>query len=254
MKQRQPNKGLLARLTAWVDGDREDQDRTLFIMEHQRPARFTPPTEEEHDEREQQRLHSFFDWYPLAAVTLCGLLTVVLLAAVVGMPAEGVVEPGGTLASGSWEMELLGECFLLFLAVCGVRGLLLGREPRREELTCWRELPRRTLLTGIGTGLVLMVVLTWLLGGIAGGSLTGALLALPGLLGRRRPLHCRGRIQAVSLLLCVALGGVSIHAGTNGLIGLETAAAELLEIFAALSAACAVYAVCTMAAEKRADF
>ena len=238
----------------WVDGDREDRDRTLFIMEQQRPPRYVPPTEEEHAEREQERLHRFFNVYPLAAVALCGVLTALLLAAVLGMPSEGIVWVGQGIAAGSWELELLGESCLLFLATCGMRVLLRGREEDRRVLKSWREIPRRRLLVSGAVGWAVMIALTVLLGGIAGGAVTGALLALPGLVRGRRLLRCRGYAQAMSLLLCVALGGVSIYAGTNGYGGVEAVTTELLELSAAMSAACAVYGVCSLAAEKRMEF
>ena len=252
MERRKMDKRFWDRLTDWVDGDREDRDRTLYIMEHpQRPARYVPPTEEEHAEREQQRLHSFFDLYPLAAVSLCGILTALLLAAVLGMPELGVVPVGTGIAAGSWELELLGESCLLFLSTCGVRVLLRGREADQRVMKSWREIPRRMLLSGAVVGWALLILLTLLLGGIAGGALTGALLALPGLFHRRKMLRCRGYAQAISLLLCVLFSGFSIYAGTNGLRGMEVVCARLLEFSAAMSAACAVYGVCSLAEEHR---
>ena len=45
-------------LTAWVDGEREPKDQTLFVME-QRPPRYARPSDEEHERREKHRLHRF---------------------------------------------------------------------------------------------------------------------------------------------------------------------------------------------------
>ena len=252
MSQKHNDRSLWDRLTTWVDGDQEQQDRTLFIME-QRPARYTPPipTEEEHEAREQQRLHHFLNWYPLAALVLCAVLTGLLLAAVLRMPADGVVSLGETLATGSWELELLGESCLLFLSVSAVRVLLRGREKDRRMLKTWPELNRHDLLAGSLLGTALLVVLATILGGIAGGALTGALLAVPPLLTTGKLIHCRGYAQAGSLLLCVVIAGVSIYAGTHGLPQAEALAAELLELAAGLSSACAVYSICSLAAEYR---
>lgn len=252
MSQRPENRSWRDRLITWVDGDREDQDRTLFVMERRQP-RYVPPTEEEHEARERRRLTLFFNWYPLAAVVLCGILTLLLLSAVLNMPGDGVVQAGEGIALGSWELELLGESCLLFLAMSGVRVLLRGREDHRCALKNWLEISRSELMQGLLVGMVLMTVLVRLLGGIAGGAATGAVLAVPALLRGRKLLPCRGYAQACSLLLCVVLSSISIYAGTNGHPELETVAWEFLDFSAGLSAACAVYGVCSLAEENRAD-
>lgn len=246
-----PN-SLWARLTAWVDGDQETRDRTLYIMEQRRPPRYVPPTEEEHEAREQKRLYHFFNWYPVAAVLLCVVLTGLLLAAVLGMPGPGVVELGETLAAGSWELELLGESCLLFLAVSAVRVLLRGRTVDRQVLKTWPEMDRYPLFAGALAGMALLIILVTILGGIAGGAVTGAALALPPLFQRGQMIRCRGYAQAGSLLLCVVLGGVSIYAGTHGMLQVEILAAELLELAAGLSSGCAIYGLCSLAAEHQA--
>ncbi len=252
MTQKPENQGWREKLTTWVDGEREDQDRTLFVMEQRHP-RYVPPTEEEHEARERRRLSLFFNWYPLAALVLCSILTLLLLAAVVSMPGSGVVQAGEGIAMGSLELELLGESCLLFLAMSGVRVMLRGREQDWQVMRSWRELSRTDVMQGMLLGLVLMTVLVKLLGGIAGGAVTGAVLAVPALLRGRKLVRCRGYAQAGSLLLCVVLSSISIYAGSNGYPRLETAAWEFLDFSAGLSAACAVYGVCSLAEENRAD-
>lgn len=254
MNKRNDKLPLRSRLVSWVDGDRETHDRTLFVME-QRPPRYVPPTDEEHEKREQRRLHHFFNWYPLAALILCGILTAILMAAVLKMPEDGVVELGQSLVTGSWELELLGESCLLFLAVNGVRLLLRGRKGEQRILQTWVELDKPVLMGCLLGGAALLIILVTILGGIAGGAATGALLAVPPLMTGNKLIRCRGYAQAGSLLLCVVLSGISIFVGTNGYVEVEILMTELLELAAGLSAACAVYSICSLAAENRAaDF
>ena len=61
------------RLTAWVDGEREPKDQTLFVME-QHPPRHVRQSEEEFQRREEDRLRKFFNWYPIAAAVICAVL------------------------------------------------------------------------------------------------------------------------------------------------------------------------------------
>ena len=236
------------RLEAWVDGDRETQDRTLFIMEH-RPRRYTPPTEEEHEARERSRLSVFLDWYPAAAVCLCALIVVMLIAALLDMPAPGVVQPAPPAENGSWELELLGESFVLFLAMSGVRVLMHGRRETRKRRHFIAELGKCRVLLGSAAAMLLLVLLVHFLGGIAGGALLGAALGVPPLLRGRYLARTLGYAQAISLLLCVVLFGAVEFAGSFGMTGLAAAAAPLLEVLAGLAASCAVYGVCSLAAE-----
>lgn len=252
MSQKPDNQSWRQRFITWVDGDREDQDPILFVME-QRPPRYVPPTEEEHEARERRRLSLFFNWYPLAALVLCGILTLILLSAVLYMPGDGVVLAGEGNAEGSWELELLGESCLLFLAMSGVRVLLRGRKDSQHTMKNWMEISRADFAQGLLVCLVLITVLVELLGGIAGGAVTGAVLGVPALLRGGKLLRCRGYAQAGSLLLCVVLSCVSIYAGTNGYAELESVAWEFLDFSAGLSAACAVYGVCSLAEENRAE-
>ncbi len=252
MDQKKCNRSWSDRLVAWVNGEREERDRTLFIME-QRPPRYVPPTEEEREARERQRLHSFFNWYPAAALLLCGIFTSLLLYAVFLMPGKGVIEAGESITVGSWALELLGQSCLMFLSMSGVRVLLRGREADKRKLKSWREVSRRQLVLGGLVSGALLLILVMVLGGIAGGALTGALLAVPPLFRGRELLHCRGYAHAVSLLLCVVLSGVSIYAGDIGHAAMVMVASELLEMSAGASSAFAVYGVCSLAAENRAE-
>ena len=88
MADRMEKENWRQKLTAWVDGEREPKDQTLFVME-QRPPRRARPSEEEHERREKHRLHRFFNWYPVAAGVLCLALVAIMMAAVVTMPTFG---------------------------------------------------------------------------------------------------------------------------------------------------------------------
>ena len=148
------------RLTAWVDGDREPKDRTLFVMET-RARRSRLPTVEEHEKREKHRLREFFNWYPAAAVLICLLLTAVLMFTVLQMPGFGRADnplhnqvsehyiEHGKEDSGAANVvtamiltyrgfDTLGESCVLFLAVTSVMMLLL----RDEKNTDGRDLRR----------------------------------------------------------------------------------------------------------------
>lgn len=70
-----------ARFTAWVDGEREPRDQTLYIMEH-RPPRRARPSEAEQEDRARARMREFFNWQPTAAVVLSFGLTMTLLLGV----------------------------------------------------------------------------------------------------------------------------------------------------------------------------
>lgn len=242
------NQNWKTRLAAWVDGDRETKDRTLFIME-QRTPRFTPPTEEEHEARERVRLSRFLNWYPAAAVSLCILIVLVLLSALMEMPVPGVVQPAPSAENGSWELELLGESFVLFLAMSGVRVLMHGRRENRRRRSIAQSVGRTRALLGSAAALVLLIVLVQFLGGIAGGALLGAVMGVPPLLRGRYLVRTLGYAQAISLLLCVVLFGAVEFAGSFGMTGLVTVAAPMLEVLAGLAASCAVYGVCSLAVE-----
>ena len=149
------------RLTAWVDGDRESKDQTLFVME-QRRRRSYLPSEEEHEQREKHRLHRFFNWYPLAAGALCVVFVAVLMTAVLHMPVfgrpdnptnnevsehyleYGVEETGSENAVTAMILsyrgfDTLGESCVLFLAVTSVMMLLLRDEKNTTEQDLQRQ-------------------------------------------------------------------------------------------------------------------
>ena len=66
------------RFTAWVDGEREPRDQTLYIME-QRPPRRTRPSEAEQEDRARARMREFFNWQPAAAAVLSLCMTIMLM-------------------------------------------------------------------------------------------------------------------------------------------------------------------------------
>ena len=143
------------KLTAWVDGEHEPKDQTLFVME-QRPPRYARPSDEEHERREKHRLHRFFNWYPIAAAVLCLALVGIMMSAVLTMPVfgdednptnnevaqhyleHGEEETGSANAVTAMILsyrgfDTLGESCVLFLAVTAVMILLLRDRNNNSE-------------------------------------------------------------------------------------------------------------------------
>lgn len=144
------------RLTAWVDGEREPKDQTLFVME-QHPPRHVRQSEEEFQRREEDRLRKFFNWYPIAAAVICAVLVAILLTTVMSMPGFGeednpinnevsdrYLEYGAedtgsenvvtAMIIGYRGFDTLGESCVLFLAVAAVMILLLRDRKNTSEL------------------------------------------------------------------------------------------------------------------------
>ena len=144
------------RLTAWVDGEREPKDQTLFVME-QHPPRHVRQSEEEFQRREEDRLRKFFNWYPIAAAVICAALVAILLTTVMSMPGFGeednpinnevsdrYLEYGAedtgsenvvtAMIIGYRGFDTLGESCVLFLAVAAVMILLLRDRKNTSEL------------------------------------------------------------------------------------------------------------------------
>lgn len=144
------------RLTAWVDGEREPKDQTLFVME-QHPPRHVRQSEEEFQRREEDRLRKFFNWYPIAAAVICVVLVAILLTTVMSMPGFGeednpinnevsdrYLEYGAedtgsenvvtAMIIGYRGFDTLGESCVLFLAVAAVMILLLRDRKNTSEL------------------------------------------------------------------------------------------------------------------------
>lgn len=144
------------RLTAWVDGERESKDQTLFVME-QHPPRHVRQSEEEFQRREEDRLRKFFNWYPIAAAVICAVLVAILLTTVMSMPGFGeednpinnevsdrYLEYGAedtgsenvvtAMIIGYRGFDTLGESCVLFLAVAAVMILLLRDRKNTSEL------------------------------------------------------------------------------------------------------------------------
>ena len=144
------------RLTAWVDGEREPKDQTLFVME-QHPPRHVRQSEEEFQRREEDRLRKFFNWYPIAAAVICAVLVAILLTTVMSMPGFGeednpinnevsdrYLEYGAedtgsenvvtAMIIGYRGFDTLGESCVLFLAVAAVMILLQRDRKNTSEL------------------------------------------------------------------------------------------------------------------------
>ena len=151
MSKREEREPLGRRITAWVDGEREPKDQTLFVMEQQHQFRFPRSTEEEFQRREKDRLQKFFNWYPIAAGIICVVMGLVLLTAVMNMPGFGEADnpinnevsdrylEHGAEDTGSENVvtamiigyrgfDTFGESCVLFLAVAAVMILLLRDE------------------------------------------------------------------------------------------------------------------------------
>ena len=155
MNKNTDKESLTERITAWVDGEREPKDQTLFVME-QRPPRHVRPSEEEFQRREEDRLRKFFNWYPIAAAVICVLMLGILLVTVMSMPGfgeednpinnevadryleHGAEETGSenvvtAMIIGYRGFDTLGESCVLFLAVAAVMILLLRDEKNSSE-------------------------------------------------------------------------------------------------------------------------
>lgn len=150
----EPGKSRKQRFVSWVNGEREPQDRTLFVLEKRHGLRVNR-TPEEHEQRERHRLRRFLGWYPLAAILVCTALSCVLLAAVVSMPLFGnpkspinnevsehylentEEETGATNAVTGMILtyrgfDTLGESCVLFLA-CACVMILLRRDEKNTD-------------------------------------------------------------------------------------------------------------------------
>lgn len=141
-------------LRSWVDGEWEPKDRTLFVMER-RPLR-SGPSEEEGQRRERHRLNRFLVYYPIAAMMVGLILTLILLATVLHMPLFGAENnpANGEVAEYYLEhaeeetgaenvvtamildyrgFDTLGESCVLFLSVVCVTILLQRDEKNTSE-------------------------------------------------------------------------------------------------------------------------
>ena len=148
MSKKSEGRSVREQIVAWVDGEKEPKDQTLFVMEQQHQHWFSHPTEAEFQQREKDRLRKFFNWYPFAAAAICLVLGFVLMAAVMNMPGFGQednpinnevsdrylqygAEDTGSenvvtaMIIGYRGFDTFGESCVLFLAVAAVMILLL---------------------------------------------------------------------------------------------------------------------------------
>lgn len=270
---------LTRRLAAWVDGEREPKDQTLFVME-QRPPRRVRQTEEEFERREKDRLRKFFNWYPAAAAVICAVMVAVLLLAVMNMPgfgqadnplnnevADRYIEHGQeetgsenavtAMIIGYRGFDTFGESCVLFLAVTAV-AMLLGRKEddgAPEEDDPGRQMPQPAVRAARVLLPVTLLAAVFLLlnsettpgGGFSGGTLLGAGMcfysAAFGAGRARRLLSRRGytALRTCSLLTYGLLYGAYIFIGANGLPNHLTNLFLLLDLAVGLVVACTIY-------------
>lgn len=147
-------KSRFSRFVSWVNGEAEQKDRTLFVMETRASA--PPRPKEEHDRREKRRLNKFLGLYPVAACLICAAIAGILICTVLSMPLFGhpgnptnnevpayylehTEEDTGALNTVTGMIltyrgfDTFGESCVLFLSVTAVMILLMRSGPISEE-------------------------------------------------------------------------------------------------------------------------
>ena len=274
MADRMEQENWRQKLTAWVDGEREPKDQSLFVME-QRPHRAVRPSDEEHERREKHRLHRFFNWYPIAAGVLCLALVGIMMSAVLTMPIfgeednptnnevaqhyleYGQEETGSANAVTAMILsyrgfDTLGESCVLFLAVTAVMILLLRDRNNTSEGDLARQ-AREDAIADVGALYFpgcRVCAAPWRRvpgGGFSGGTVLGAgLILFSSAFGHQsiRTFMDRRTYAAVrtcGLLLYALLYGAYIFIGANGLPNYLTGVTLLIDLAVGLVVTCTVY-------------
>ena len=240
MSKQNDKKPALKTLTDWVNGDWEPKDQSLFVMERQNW--FSTHTKGKRGKKRNLSLR-LANWYPVSVIAIITLV-VLLLFAVSDMPQDGVVCEETMAMTGVWELGLLGVSATLFMTMIGVNDLYQkdqnGRTPKLEY---------QSVMNGAAM-LLTLAAMTFLLGSLAGGILTG-MLAAALTAYRKQPLsQFHGYVQAASLLAWTVLCGFAAWMEIMEFWTLEIVTSAGLEISMSVFTASAAYGACSIASKR----